>query len=341
MPDSARRRELLLALLAAPFAPAASAALVPQAGASGPANERATRDVPLSVPAPTGPAPALPLWPAGPPGGVPSASGQALQPEFLERAPAGSALRDRIVRHVTQPCLYPFIASRPNGLAALILPGGGYRHVVVDKEGFESAEWLAARGVNAYVLMYRLPADGWQAGTRAPLEDAQRALALVRDRARRDGHAADRVFAQGFSAGGHLAAWLATGGGNAKAPRPDAAALLYPVMKMADPYAHAGSPLQLLGPHPQANAVEASEPDRLVDAATPPVWLAHALDDTAVPPENGEAFVSALRKSGRRVEAHYFEDGGHGFGLRYIAGKTVAAWPQLCLDWVLRVLPAR
>lgn len=341
MPGSARRRELLRALLTASIAPGVIAAAATRAAAGGPVDERATRDVPLPVPAPTGPAPALPLWPEGPPGGVPSAGGRALQAEFLERAPEGSALRDRIVRHVTQPCLYPFIASRPNGLAALIIPGGGYRHVVVDKEGFESAEWLAARGVNAYVLMYRLPADGWQAGPRAPLEDAQRALALVRSRALRDGHATDRVFVQGFSAGGHLAAWLATGGGEAMAPRPDAAALLYPVMKMAGPFAHAGSPLQLLGPHPDAGGVAVSEPDRLVDAATPPAWLAHALDDTSVPPENAEAFVAALRKAGRRVEAHYFEDGGHGFGLRYTAGRTVAAWPQLCLDWVLRVLPAR
>jgi acetyl esterase/lipase len=293
--------------------------------------------LPHAIPPPTGPKPPLLLWDAPGPARQSTAD---FGVEYLDRNAPENSLRDRLVRHVESPCLYPFPASRPNGLAALIIPGGGYKHVVIDKEGFETAAWLAQRGVNAYVLLYRLPADGWVAGSRAPLEDAQRALQLVRARAAIDGHAAHRVFVQGFSAGGHLAAWLATGGGDPASPRPDAAVLLYPVIKLAGPFAHAGSAQQLLGESPSADALSRHEPDRLVDPATPPALLIHALDDTAVPPENSVAMMQALRNGGHRVESHFFEEGGHGFGLRFAVGKPVAAWPTLALEWVSRTLPA-
>ena len=320
---NSRRRRLLAALALAPWVPAWS-----QGSAAVP---------PRSVAVPVGPQLPLPLW---------SAPGPARQSlslpavEYLDRNAQDNLIRDRLVRHVASPCLYPFPAAKPNGLAALIIPGGGYKHVVVDKEGFETAAWLAERGVNAYVLLYRLPADEWASGSRAPLEDAQRALQLVRERAGTDGHSAGKVFVQGFSAGGHLAAWLATGGGDATAPRPDAAVLLYPVIKLAGPFAHAGSAQQLLGNAPDPTVIARHEPDRFVDPATPPTLLVHALDDTAVPPENSLAMLNALRTAGRTAEAHFFEEGGHGFGMRYAVGKPVAAWQTLALEWVARKLQA-
>lgn len=263
----------------------------------------------------------------------------ALISEYLDRNAADNPVRDRLVRHVTAPALYPFLADKPGGLAALILPGGGYRHVVIDKEGFETAAWLAARGVNAYVLLYRLPDDGWIEGSLAPLADAQQALRIIRERAAIDGHARNRVFVEGFSAGGHLAAWLTTGGGQADAPRPDASVLLYPVMKMAGPVAHSGSSLRLLGNEPKPADVARHEPDQLVDSTTPPTMLVHALDDTVVPPENSLAYLNAMRGAGRPTQAHFFATGGHGFGIRYAVGKPAAAWPALTLDWVNQVLP--
>src|SRR3546814_16516646 len=92
----------------------------------------------------------------------------------------------------------------------ILAPGGGYRYGVIDKEGYELARWLAARGVTAYVLFYRLPGDGWKNSADAPLADAQRAVRLVRSNARQDGIDPARVAFGGFSAGGHVATSLLT-----------------------------------------------------------------------------------------------------------------------------------
>ncbi len=142
--------------------------------------------------------------PGLPPGGVPA----GLSEEIVER-PNDLGLRDRIVRHVTRPRITVFRpAGRPRG-ALLLLPGGGYRHVVVDKEGFETARWFAARGLAVFVLFYRLPADGWAGGPDAPLQDAQRAMRVIRSRAATWDLDAAQLGVIGFSAGGHLAALLA------------------------------------------------------------------------------------------------------------------------------------
>src|SRR5215470_12538006 len=133
------------------------------------------------------------LWPDGAPGG----GNVSVTEEVVER-PNDLGLRDRIVRGVRTPTLSLFRPPRADGSALLIVPGGGYRHVVIDKEGFETARWFAGRGVMAYVLRYRLPSDGWAAGPDVALEDAQRAMRIIRaqpgvDRA--------RVAQIGFSAG--------------------------------------------------------------------------------------------------------------------------------------------
>lgn len=279
------------------------------------------------------------LWPAGPPGGIPD----GVIEEIVER-PHDRGLRDRIVRHVTRPRITVFRPAGPPRGALLLLPGGGYRHVVVDKEGFETARWLARHGFAVFVLFYRLPADGWSGGPDAPLQDAQRAMRLLRARASTWGLDPARIGVIGFSAGGHLAARLAyrhalqtyraVDDADARPARPDAAALIYPVIAMDDPTAHAGSREQLLGAAPDPQRIRSYSADSFVPPDAPPTFILHAADDSTVPLDNALRMAAALRSAGIPVDLHVYSAGGHGFGLRYVDGKPVAAWPDLFAKWL-------
>jgi len=283
---------------------------------------------------PADPTEVIALWPNGPPGG----GGVSVVETVIERGDA-NGLRDRAVTHVRRPTLTVFRPARPNGAAVILIPGGGYERVVVDKEGFETARWLAERGYTALVLLYRLPGDGWAQAADAPLQDAQRAVRMTRARAGDFGIDPKRVAIMGFSAGGHVAASLTTrfaarvyepvDAADALSARPDLSALIYPVVSMALGPAHAGSRRQLLGSDPDAARVEAYSPDRNVPADTPPVFLVHAADDASVPVQNALLMFAALKAKAAPSELHVFEEGGHGFGLRFVAGKPVAAWPSL------------
>ncbi|WP_084579609.1 alpha/beta hydrolase [Sphingomonas azotifigens] len=240
-------------------------------------------------------------------------SGFAPKPLAADAPPA-------LLRNVARPTLHRFPAARPNGTTVLLTPGGGYSVVVGTHEGTDTAEALAARGYTCYVLIYRLPGEGWTHRQDVPLQDAQRAIRLIRAR-----ESSPRVVALGYSAGGHLAASLTTGYGEAVytprdatdrlSARPDAAGLIYPVITSERPFAHAGSFAQLLGPSPDAAALARRSPELHVDANTPPCFLVHALDDTAVAPENSLKMLAALRAAKVAAEAHFFQRGGHGFGL--------------------------
>ncbi|HST36396.1 MAG TPA: alpha/beta hydrolase [Allosphingosinicella sp.] len=266
----------------------------------------------------------IPLWPDGAPGmpAVPPA-------EAIRERSIDPAYNDRILLHVRNPRLAVFRPARPNGAAVLIMPGGGYGWVVVDKEGFEMARLLAARGITAFVLFYRLPQEGWAAGPDVPLADARRAMQLAR---RQRGVDPRRVCAMGFSAGGHVCASLLTGFGHASA-RPDAAALLYPVISMRAPDAHAGSRRNLIGEAASIERERAYSPHLHVPADAPPTFLLHAEDDASVPVANSLLMRDALRARGISTEAHFFPDGGHGFGLRLARGKSVEHWPDLFFAW--------
>jgi acetyl esterase/lipase len=280
------------------------------------------------------------LWPAGVPGG----EHVKVQQRLTERAPDGP-LRDRIAEHVTQPLMTLFHASgKPNGVTLLIVPGGGYMRVVIDKEGFETAEWFAQRGFECAVLRYRMPADGWSAGPDAPVHDAMRALRLLRSRQRATSPAPERFGIIGFSAGGHLSARLITGtallyprqdAADDLPSRPDFAVLMYPVIAMSGASAHGGSAAQLRAAGVPAGQMDRYSPHLHVGANTPPTLLIHAADDDAVPVENSLLMFGALRAAGARSELHVFDRGGHGFGMRGIAGLDAAAWPQLVEHWAL------
>lgn len=284
------------------------------------------------------PAESVRLWPGLPPGAPPHPP-----PETITDRVATSGFQDRYVTGTATPLMTVFRPARPNGAAALLIPGGGYIRVVIDKEGFEVARRLNAAGITCFVLRYRLPGDGWASRADCALQDAQRAIRLIRAGAAGYGVDPARICAVGFSAGGHVAASLAVGharatyapvdSADALSARPDLSALLYPVIDMEPPNAHAGSREALLGPSPTPAQEAAASPHRHVTADTPPTFLVHAADDPSVPLANTLDYLAALRAAHVRAEAHIFEEGGHGFGIRLAQGKPCAAWPDLFLAW--------
>ena len=327
---TADRRQLLLG--AAALAAGSKAAAQTRA----PATE-ASRHLTLPDPVET-----IDLWPR-----LPATSGSATPVETVTERSQDPAFNDRFVRGISRPRMAVFRPAKPDGSAVLITPGGGYSWVVIDKEGYELARSLSARGVTAFVLFYRLPHEGWAAGPDAPLADAQRAMRLIRHRASAYRIDPKRVLAVGFSAGGHLCASLLTRfADTVYAPvdtadllsaRPDAAAPIYPVISMTLPVAHAGSREKLIGANASADLERRYDPSRNVPANAPPTFLLHAEDDQAVLVDNSLMLRSALRERGVPVETHLFPDGGHGFGLRLSKGKSVEGWQELFYAWGRRL----
>ena len=283
---------------------------------------------------PKDPTEVITLWPNGAPGG----EGVTVEEKIVERGDP-QVLMDRAQIHTRDPRLVVFRSARPNGAAVMLIPGGGYERVVLDKEGYETSRWLAERGYTCFVLFYRLPGDGWAAGGDAPLQDAQRAIRLVRSRAAEMGFSADRVAIMGFSAGGHLASNLTVrfdvptyapvDAVDQLPAKPNLSALIYPVVTLDPAFAHGGSRRRLLARvNTPERALELS-PEKQAREGLSPVFLLHAADDKTVPVENSLAMFAALKAKGVPAEMHVFEAGGHGFGLRFVAGKPVAAWPDL------------
>lgn len=282
------------------------------------------------------------LWPAGAPG----APGTVPVETVRERS-SDPEYNDRYIFGISRSRMAVFRPARPNGGAVLITPGGGYSWVVIDKEGYELARLLAAQGITAFVLFYRLPHEGWAAGPNVALSDAQRAMRLIRHRASDFGIDPKRLCAIGFSAGGHLCAdlmtrfdaptYAAVDAADRLSARPDAAAPIYPVISMTLPIAHAGSRKNLIGETAPPELERAHSPHINARSDAPPAFLLHAEDDSSVVVENGLLLRAALRAKGVAVETHLFAEGGHGFGLRLSRGRSVEGWEKLLLTWGRRL----
>lgn len=274
------------------------------------------------------------LWPGPPPGKTDAKIVRSIEPRNDDPAHP-----DRWVRGIDRPVMVVRRPARPNGAAMLVMPGGGYEFLSYDNEGTSQAAWLNARGITAFILLYRLPAEGWIRREDVPLQDAQRAVRLIRARAKTLGVDPERVGALGFSAGGHLAGSLATrhseqvygpvDDADRLSARPDVVGLGYPVVSLDAPFTHAGSRDNLLGAGASETLRRTHSVDRRVDTATPPLFIFHAADDMLVPPANAIALFSAMEAAQRPVALHMFEDGGHGFGVKLPKSKQGAVWPDL------------
>lgn len=285
------------------------------------------------------------LWPDAPAPGSAALAG-SLEEIIVERSEQPDIIRDRYVAQITQPRLQVFRPDAPNGSALLMIPGGGYQRVVLDKEGYESAEALNEDGVTVFVLIYRLPHEGHENGRDVPLQDAQRAMRVIRAQADAYSVDPDRVGVIGFSAGGHVAGSLTTRfDAPVYAPRdaaddlsakPDVSVLMYAVTRLSGPAVHEGSRDRLVGPEPSADVLAVYDIAEAARADAPPTFILHAINDTSVPLPNAMDVFQAFQPLGVPVELHVFDTGGHGFGIRYATGLPVAVWPDLVAAWMDR-----
>jgi len=230
-------------------------------------------------------------------------------------------------------------AGKATGAAIIVCPGGSYEHLSV-REGPPVAQWLSSMGITSFVLKYRIsPQYHYPAAT----QDVQRAIRLVRSRASQWNVDANRIGVLGFSAGGHVASSAATSfdPGQPDAPdpadrissRPDAVLLIYPVITMVDPYAHARSRKNLLGDHPDVQLEQLASTDLHVTAKTPPCFLVHTSDDKTVPVENSLQFFQACRANNVPAELHIFPHGRHGFALAS-DDPQLSQWTALAAAWL-------
>jgi acetyl esterase/lipase len=267
----------------------------------------------------------IPLWPGIPPGDA----GRAIPPEvddaIAKPSPVAGQPIQRIA-NVSQPELIVFPAPNRQapGPAMVICPGGAYQILALDLEGTEVARWLQSLGITAVVLKYRVPARDPNRRWEAALQDAQRAMRLVRARAEEWRIDPQRVGILGFSAGGDAAArtmltpeaqYEAVDAADQSPITPNLGILVYPA------YLVEGDPLQL-------------RKDLVVTPQAPPVFLVHALDDPVVMESSLQLF-SAYRKVKVPAELHIFDRGGHGYGLRPTEAP-VTRWSDACERWLER-----
>lgn len=250
---------------------------------------------------------------------------------------------DSWMQSVTNPRLdmYPAATEKATGTAVIICPGGGYAGMAIGHEGKQIALWLNSLGITAFVLKYRLPDNSIMTDKSiGPMQDGQQAIRLVRSHAKEWGIDSKKIGIMGFSAGGHLASTLSTHF-NEKvynladmiSSRPDFSLLIYPVISMREDITHMGSRINLLGKNPSLEQVKHFSNELQVTGETPPAFLAHSMDDGAVPVENSMEYALALKKYKIPCELHIYEKGGHGYGLGK-SGSTESEWSEACRKWL-------
>jgi acetyl esterase/lipase len=258
------------------------------------------------------------LWPSGAPGKL------------------GNEAKDK-------PTLIIYLpdAEKATGCGIVVCPGGGYGGLAMDHEGHQIARWLNSFGVAAFICDYRHRGKGY--GHPAPLQDAQRAIRTVRQRAKEFGVQPDRVGIMGFSAGGHLTSTALTHFDKGKADdadsiqrvscRPDFGLLCYPVIAFDQPFTHKGSQQNLLGKDPPKELIESLSNEKQVTSETPPTFLFHTAEDTGVPPENSMVFYAAMLEHKVPGELHIYQKGPHGVGLAANIPGT-SDWPNTFQRWL-------
>jgi acetyl esterase/lipase len=240
------------------------------------------------------------------------------------------SMRDtEFIVDISEPRMIAFPAAKDNncGTAVLICPGGAYVGVSQIKEGSEIAEWFNSIGVSAFVLYYRMP----NGNPEIPLKDARTALAIIHKRAAEWQINKKKIGIMGFSAGGHLAATVATHF-KEKKQHPAFMILGYPVITMSS-YTHGGSRSNLLGKNPDIKLVELYSNELQVTRRTPPAFIVHAIDDRAVPIANSRNFVVALKRHDIPCRLQEYEQGGHGFGMRK-SGIPADDWDKALKNWL-------
>ena len=279
----------------------------------------------------------IPLWPEGVPNQNPS--------EEKEHIVSSDIVR---INNVQTPTLEVFLPSMANqtGKAVVICPGGGYKILAYDWEGTDIAKWYNSKGIAAFVLKYRLPDSPSLVQPQwAPLQDAQRAMRIVRKNAAKWNINPSQIGIMGFSAGGHLASTLGTHFDedtlkasnthslNKISARPDFMVLIYPVITFDKQYYHGGSKNALIGEDASQEMLDYFSNNLQVSSKTPPTFLIHSADDTVVPYQNSVLFYDALQKHKIPSELHLYPTGGHGYSLAIKKGR-LQGWPEQLYEWI-------
>jgi len=256
-----------------------------------------------------------------------------------------SETKDGITRvsKISRPTLTIFQAQKTTdaNAAVIIFPGGGYRINAIDHEGLFVAKKFNEFGITAFVVKYRTPDDmSMEKREIGPLQDAQQAIKVVRQRAKEWNINPDRIGIMGFSAGGHLAS---TAGTHFNSPvisntenvslRPDFMMLIYPVISFQDSITHIGSRDLLLGKNPSREKMDYYSNELQITSKTPPAFLVHASDDGAVNPLNSIVFYENLIRHQVPAELHIYQKGGHGFGMNN--KFTADQWMERCRNWMV------
>ena len=268
--------------------------------------------------------------------------------EFFEKQKSG---RDKhIVQNVSIPRLVPFFPEKESGEkmpAMVVIPGGSFRRLVYNFEGEEIARWLNSLGIAAFVLKTRLPVNEHERPEDVALIDAQRAIRLIRSRAGAWKIAPDKVGVMGFSAGGYMAALVASGFGkpvyepadeiDRESARPDFAVCGYPAVSLEEERKALMDAEHLPAlPHlPDyiTGMLTKYNIEAMITQETPPLFIMDTDDDKVTPPENSIALYMAARKAGVTAELHIFRTGGHGYGLGSDQFQT-GQWRGLFAKWL-------
>lgn len=278
------------------------------------------------------------------PGAVPNnKENKGLKDAFdVYNDPSGNECR--FLTRIIIPEVYVYLPAKNNtGAAVVICPGGGYAGLAIDNEGIDVAKKLAANGIAGIVLKNRVPnTDHVINKTIVPLQDAQRAIQLVREHAVEWKINPHKVGIMGSSAGGHLAATAGTHFTHAMIDnpkktslRPDFMILNYPVISFADSITHRGSRDNLISePNKPLDEtlVKLYSNELQVNESTPPVFINHAYDDDAVPVANSIVFIAACQEHHVPVQSYFYTAGGHGFGMHNPTSKI--SWFDICLQWL-------
>lgn len=300
-------------------------------------------------------------------GKIPNSKNIAGVTDSIVTFPIGTKAIHFVLR-VANPDLTIFLPekSKNTGIAVIICPGGAYWGLAIDPEGYDIAKKLNERGIAAFVLRYRLPNEEYDENKQiVPLQDAQRAIQLVRENAKKWGINPNKIGIEGNSAGGHLASTAGTHFKKAyidnplkTSLRPDFMILNYPVISMADSITHMGSRYNLIGEglsHTELNAIindRKTSEEKLKDLPvnsekikkfsselqvtedTPPTFITHSVDDNVVKIQNSILFMAALQKNKVPVESFFYAKGGHGYGIDNPTSEI--DWIDPCLNWILK-----
>jgi acetyl esterase/lipase len=275
----------------------------------------------------------IPLYPSG----VPNSRPAAITEKHVRDQNGMVRINSVTIPAIT---IYKPAKEKNKGVAVIICPGGGYSILAATHEGRDVAKKFNEWGITAFVLKYRLPNDAIMVKKSiGPLQDAQRAIQLVKERAAEWNIDTSRIGIMGFSAGGHLASTAATHFNHVVidnprnfSVRPAFAILGYPVISFADSITHRGSRNNLIGSTASEEEVRLYSNELQVTPQTPPSFLIHAGDDNAVPVQNSLFFYNALAKNKVPAELHVYPKGGHGFGM--INKTTPDQWMDRLFNWM-------